>query len=116
MEKIVYFTAGAVPTSGELADIAKLNAAAEAPYVVLVSSAKGDTKYGEHLIDADYVAGTPPTAYSAVPTIDPDNMPILGLPDTSGVVTDGQTFAVTGGTVTMHVADNVVTATFAATP
>lgn len=38
------------------------------------------------------------------------------LPATSGIVTDGQTFDVTGGTITMNVADNVVTASFEATP
>lgn len=37
-------------------------------------------------------------------------------PATSGTVTDGQTFAVTGGTVTMHVTNHVVTATLVATP
>ena len=36
------------------------------------------------------------------------------LPATAGIVTDAQTLAVTGGTVTLHVANGIVTATYAA--
>ena len=41
---------------------------------------------------------------------------IAVLPSTAGVVQNGQTLPVTGGTVTFAVANNVVTATYAATP
>lgn len=39
---------------------------------------------------------------------------VAPLPATSAVVTDGQELAVTGGTVTLHVAAGVVTATYEA--
>ncbi len=116
MKTIVYFTAGSKPTADELADIAALNALAEQPYIVLVANGAQNAKYGEtnRLIPCDYAAGTIPTIYDAIPEFDIDSPPNPGnLPDNQGVVTDGETFAVTGGTVTIHVAAGVVTATYA---
>lgn len=157
-DRIIYFTAGKVPSTPELADIQKLNDAAEPAYRVNVMAATGDVKYGDDLKECEFVAGTVPTAYNAKTTIDPDNLPVRGLgptqvvvnnaasitllpatgstpaqgnataavaasaltgarlPATSAVVTNGQVINVTGGTVTITVAANVVTAAFTATP
>lgn len=46
-KKVVYFTAGINATSGELADIAKLNAAAVPQYEVLVANGAANAEYGE---------------------------------------------------------------------
>lgn len=156
-KNIVYFTAGIAPTSAEQSQIDKLNAAAVA-YDVAVATNVASALYGDDLMRVDYAAGSVPDAYSAVPVIDPDNLPgapldadqavlsnsdavtvlpaagttpaqgsataavasgsITGvrLPATSAVVTNGQVIAVAGGTVTINVNANVVTAAFTATP
>lgn len=90
MQTVVYFTAGIVPTSDELADIAKLNTAAEAPYLVLVTNGAANAKYGEtnRLIPCELVAGTIPTIYAGKPTIDPDSI------GTGATVANGDTVAV----------------------
>lgn len=114
-QRIIYFTAGITATAGELADIAALNAAAEAPYEVIVANGAANAKYGEtnRLIPTDYVAGTIPTIYNAVPTIDPDNLPVSGLKDTQAIVTDGEVLDEEGGgTITVAVADGVATYTY----
>ncbi len=117
MQRIVYFTAGTTPTSGELADIAKLNAAAEAAYEVTVANGAANAKYGEtdRLIPCDLVAGTVPTEYNAIDVIDPDAIPARGLSDTQAVVENGEalTVPVTGtytDTATVTVVDGAVTA------
>jgi hypothetical protein len=54
-KKILYFTAGPVPTTTEKAAIAKLNAQAAAPYVVRV---RNSIEARNHAREAtDYVAG-----------------------------------------------------------
>lgn len=118
MQRIVYFTAGPTATADELADIAKLNAAAEAAYTVSVVNGKENAKYGEtnRLIPCDLVAGTVPTIYNAKPTIDPDAIPARGLSDTQAVVNDGDTFPVAGGTVSVTVEDGEATFAYTATP
>lgn len=89
-KRILFFTAGITPTSGELAAIAKLNGAA-------------NTKYGEtnRLVPCDFVAGTVPTIYNAKTVVNPDAIPVQNLPNTQAVVTNGQKITgVTGsGTV-----------------
>lgn len=79
MSKIIFFLAGPVATSGELADIAKLNAAALAPYSVAVRNGIADNVGDDYGVDrlepCDFAAGTIPTAYNAIPTIDPDAIP-----------------------------------------
>ncbi|QEG09329.1 virion structural protein [Xanthomonas phage Samson] len=111
MQRIVYFTAGTTPTSGELADIAKLNAAAEAAYEVTVVNGAANAKYGEtnRLIPCDLVAGTVPTIYNAKEVIDPDAIPARGLAATEAIVQAGTPIAITGGTVTFTVVDNEIT-------
>lgn len=111
MQRIVYFTAGITPTSGEQADIAKLNAAAEAAYEVTVVNGAANAKYGEmnRLIPCDLVAGSVPTIYNAKEVIDPDAIPVQNLPNTQAVVTNGQ--KITGVTGTGTVANIAVNPT-----
>jgi hypothetical protein len=125
-KKVLFFTAGIVPTSGEIADIAKLNAAAEKQYEVVVMNGAANTKYGEtnRLVPGDYVAGSVPAIYEIededdnriYPEIDPDEIPNQALTDTQAIINDGDEFAVTGGTVSVEIADGVPTFTFTATP
>jgi hypothetical protein len=73
--KIIYFTAGDVPTSGELADIAAWNAFVNS-YSLTVSNGSiapglGLDGDGEPLLDgADFVAGTIPAAYEGVQEVE----------------------------------------------
>lgn len=110
-KKVLFFTAGPVPTSGELAAIAKLNTAAEKPYEVTVMNGSADTKYGEtnRLAPCDFVAGTVPTIYNAKTVIDPDAIPVQNLPNTQAIVTNGQ--KITGVTGSGTVANIVVNPT-----
>ncbi len=124
-KKVVYFTAGINATSGELADIAKLNAAAEPQYEVLVANGAANAEYGEtdRIIPADFVAGTIPDVYRVdgdpledpvYPEIDPDAIPNQALTATQAIVNDAEalTVPVTGTyttTATVSVANGVVT-------
>lgn len=68
MKKVIYFTAGPVPTSGEISAIAALNTRAGKPLDVAVRDGSNPSigdDYGDgRLEDCDYVAGTVPTAYN----------------------------------------------------
>jgi len=119
-KKVVYFTAGITAgitaTAGELVDIAKLNAAAEPQYEVLVANGAANAEYGEtdRIIPSDYVAGSAPAEYSAVDVIDPDAIPNQALTETQAIVSDAEalTVPVTGTyttTATVSVANGVVT-------
>lgn len=124
-KKVVYFTAGINATSGELADIAKLNAAAEPQYEVLVANGAANAEYGEtdRIIPANFVAGTIPDVYRVdgdpledpvYPEIDPDAIPNQALTATQAIVNDAEalTVPVTGTyttTATVSVAVVVVT-------
>lgn len=110
-KRILFFTAGITPSSGELAAIAKLNAAADKPYEVTVLNGAANTKYGEtnRLVPCDFVAGTVPTIYNAKTVVDPDAIPVQNLPNTQAVVTNGQ--KITGVTGTGTVANIVVNPT-----
>lgn len=62
-KKLLFFTAGALPTEAEAATIAGLQAASERPFEVIVR--RGDLepsayKFGSGAEAADYVVGTPP--------------------------------------------------------
>lgn len=115
---IIYFTESAQATSGELADIVKLNAAAEAPYRVLVVNGSANAKYGElnRLIPGDFVAGSVPAIYEievederVYPEIDPDDLPVV-LPSDQVAIADGQVVETAdGGTVTFSVSNNEIT-------
>lgn len=63
---VLYFTAGKVPTTGELADIAALNAISGLNVGVRNGSSSVNQEYGTNLEACDYVAGTVPTAYNGV--------------------------------------------------
>src|SRR5690606_39388841 len=81
MKRILYFTAGEQATSGELADIATLNALAEKPYEVRVLNALQSPNYGAGPITGDFLAGTIPAAYKddqedpIYPVFDPASPP-----------------------------------------
>lgn len=110
--KVIYFTAGAIATSGELADIAKLNVAAVAPLEVVVrrGDGVGSQEYGAGEEAADYVAGTPPAPYNVALDY-PAALGPLGaaLGPLQAVVTNGQEIAVTGGTATITVVNGEIT-------
>ena len=105
---MLYFTAGAIATTDERAEIAAINAQAAAPYQVNVrrGDGVGSINYGAGIEACDYVAGTPPMAYVSKPVYDPDAPPAPVLPSTQAVVTSGQVVA--GKTIT--VVNNVITA------
>lgn len=115
MVKVIYFTAGAIATAPELAEIAKLNAATVPALEVVVrrGDGVGTQLYGAGEEAADYVAGTPPAPYDDTedyPVADPDNPPVGAiLGPLQAVVTDGQEITVTGGTATITVVDGEIT-------
>lgn len=108
--KIIYFTAGRIPTTNEKNEIAALNALAVAPFEVVVRSAADSLAYGAGNEAADYKAGSPPASYNATPAFDIDNPPESGLPGTNAIVADGQVLDVDGGgTVELTIAGGAVT-------
>lgn len=123
MAKIIYFLAGEAPTSGELADIAQLNAAAVAPYSIAVR--RGDDvasySFGAGIEAADYVAGTVPAAYSDeedFPVFDPDNVPPvvndgdeIDVVNSAGDVTKTGSIALTAGEASVELPATVAMVT-----
>lgn len=117
MKTILFFTAGMYPTVAEKAKIAKLNALAELPYTVKVLDGSQSAAYGNGNVDGDYYAGTVPAAYKdedeepLKPLFDPDAPPAAPtLPATQAVVANTQVLELDGGgTVTLTVANNVIT-------
>lgn len=103
MKKVLYFTAGPIPTPQEQADIAALRTLAEPAYEVGVRNGAANAQFGTGRNEpADYAAGVIPTEYNALDEFDVDAPPAPDtLPDTQTVVTDGQkVLGVTGsGTV-----------------
>lgn len=89
-KKAIYFIAGVTADATELADIAKLNAAANPAYTVAVRSKLASANFGAGKEAADYVAvkagGSIPDDYSAVTVIDPSNPPAQSLPATQAIV------------------------------
>lgn len=117
-QRIIYFTAGPHASIAEVSEIAQLNDIAEKPYdVTVVNAQQAGDDYGEgRLIPGDFVAGAVPASYEgAYPTFDPDNPPAPPLPDDKAIVTDGESFTVDGGTVTLAVTGGVVSAQFTPT-
>lgn len=123
--KIIYFIAGHVPTAGEAADIAKLEAGmvVGAPYSLSIRSNLAISEYGDERFETcDFVAGTLPsdsaanTFYGAIDTIDPDAVPgVITDSATQVIVTDGDTLDdAGGGTIAVAVADGVATYTYTA--
>lgn len=70
-QEVIYFTEGMLPTAQERAEIAELNGAARRGLTVFVRSAAASSLYGHGNEPCSYVAGSPPVAYAAVPTITP---------------------------------------------
>lgn len=116
LKKVLYFTAGDVPTTGEKADIDKLNAAAVAPYEVGVRSAIRSLGTAGNYESADYVAGSVPAVapWNAIDVIDPDAIPNQSTSATQAVIESGVDIVVpvTGtytNTITPTIVDGVIT-------
>lgn len=96
-KRILYFTAGAVATGPEKTAIDKLNAIVGSSFEVHVRNGAIPNQYGVgNLEDADYVAGTIPTAYNdeeTYPVADPDAPPAPSVKATQAVVTSGEAVA-----------------------
>lgn len=115
MSKVIYFTAGMTPTTGELADIATLNNAAKAPYQVVVRRRDASQNYGAGPEDCDYVAGTiPDTGYGSKPVLNPASLPptvnegaSVNVKNSAGNVTKPGTAHVAGGSVSVSLAATV---------
>jgi hypothetical protein len=114
-KKIIYFTAGAVATVGEKADIAALNALCVPAYSVNVSNGSvaphlGNSGGSPILEASDFVAGTVPEGYEEVDVIDPDAPPAPDVGDTRAVIEDDQVITIGAATYTFTIAAGVITA------
>ncbi|CAA2409743.1 Virion structural protein [Xanthomonas phage Suba] len=116
-DKILYFTAGRIPTTAEKAEIAAIEALCVVPYSVGVRNPIDSPNYGTPE-EADYVAGTVPEEepYASLPEFDPADPPNPSLPADKAIVGNGDSYPVTGGTVSVAVAGGVPTFTFTPTP
>lgn len=113
-KKILYFYAGAVPTSPEKTAVAAIQAVTGAAWELGVRRADLNNNYGSGKEAADYVAGTIPSAYSAVPVFDPAAIPAPpNLPANQAIVKNGLLTGITatgsGTKVSLTIANNVVT-------
>ena len=122
-KKVLYFTAGPVPTGPELTAIDQLNALVGSNYAVGVRDGSQSPNYGAGPEAADFVAGTPPEGYADTedyPRITPATADPAGALNkktiTSGVAIAGVTLAGTAGagkSMVLTIVNNVVTtATF----
>lgn len=64
-KKILFFTAAAVPTEAEQAQIDALNALTAPGFSVGVRNSQQSASYGSGIESCDFVAGTIPTAFNA---------------------------------------------------
>src|SRR4051812_49423805 len=106
-QKVLYFTAGPIPTDDEAEAIADLNAASQAQYVteVVNGAAITGSEYGaSRLIPCDLVAGTVPSAYNAKTVLDPDAIPNFPLLSSQAVVSNAQALTLDGGNGTATLA------------
>lgn len=121
LKKILYFTAGTVPTEGEAAEIAALRAMAIQQYNVHVANGLKSSNYGAGQPTADYLMGTIPDSYKdegdpIYPEFDLANLPDPGsLPADQTIISDGETIDIGATSVTVSVADNVPTAALTST-
>jgi len=126
-KKIIYFTAGAVATSGEKADIEALNALCEPAYSLSVANGSvpdnlgmtpnldpdpepEDPEFVPLLQACDYVAGTVPSAYDGRDEIDPDAPPPPDVGADRAVISDGDVITIGEETFTFTIVDGEVTA------
>ena len=113
MPKIIFFTAGGVPTTPEQTEINQIAAFAADPYEFQIRDAsKEDPDKPE---DCDYKAGSAPSSYDEVTAFDVDAPPELAVGADQIVLTDGETTDVepTGSytdTVTFTIVDGAITA------
>lgn len=124
VKKILFFTAGEVPTVAEAAEIAKIQAYVDDVYLIGVRRSGGAVYQGGSREPAEFVAALSdsliPAAYkapNAVTVFDPDAPPAPLLPSNQAVVTDGVAIEITGGTVELTIVDGEITGgTFTADP
>lgn len=121
-KKILYFTAGIVPTNDEATEIAAIRALAIQQYEVMVMNGLQSPNYGAGQPVGDYVAGTVPDSYldeedePLYPEFDITNLPDPdSLPADQAIISDGETIDLGATTVTVSVADNVATAELTST-
>lgn len=124
MKRVIFFTASNQTTPTEATAIAALHAATDQQFEVQVMSAGsvgnmlavgGGPDYGSgRPAPADYVAGTIPAEFSAVPVFDPVNPPAPS--PTQVVIHDTQSIAcLPSGHVVFHIANGaIVSATYTA--
>lgn len=116
MQKILYFTAGQMPTEGEQIEIDALAGFTSAAFELGIRAP--GSNYAGDPEDADFVAGTPPEPYDdggTYPVFDPDAPPSpSSLPANTSMVYAGQEIAGDGGTFTVSITDGVVGGTWAA--
>jgi hypothetical protein len=103
--KIIYFTAGDVPTSGETAAIAALNTFVNEYSLTVSNGAKapglGLDGAGDPFLDqADFVAGTVPSIYSEVPVFSLAGRAVINDGDELTLAGTIYTFTVEGGAIT----------------
>jgi hypothetical protein len=109
-------TPAASPTAKAIADLL-LDAAQKTPgYSAPLPPSGTATVANSGTVTLLPATGTTPAQGSATAAVAGNTLTGLRLPATSAVVTNAQVINVTGGTVTITVANNVVTAAFTATP
>lgn len=111
LKKLIYFTAGDVPTTDEKADIAKLNAVTVAPYEVAVRSSVRPMSSGGSNEACDYVSGTIPDIafYEGKTLVDANAIPNQFLVPSQAIVSNGQNVTVGEITYQLTVVNNVLT-------
>lgn len=126
-QKIIYFTAGAVVTPEEIADIDALNALCEPAYSLKVANAAVLPNLGMTpnpdpepdpedpanvpvLMDCDLVAGTIPDDYSGKDEFDLDAPPDPDVGEDRIIIADGQVVTIGEETFTFTVEDGEITA------
>lgn len=112
MQRIIYFTEDAVPTSGELSAIEDLNAFVKKQYEVLVRNRKESQLYGAGAESLDFKAGTPPDGYGEVPAWQYPEP--AGIEPNQAIVENGNTLAITDeganeANATVSVSESAVT-------
>lgn len=107
-EKVLYFTADRVPTSGEQAEIDLIAPRTDAQFTLGIRNAIDPTGTGS-AETCDYVAGSPPDDYSGVDVLDPEDLPAPSLAGNQAVITDGVAIEGTGGTFTPTIEDGEIT-------
>lgn len=107
MNKVLYFTAGPVPTTEEKADIDALNKLTGAPYTVGVRNRLVSQNFGAGAEACDMVAGTPP---SGEPWASKPVFTAANAAEGYAAVYDGMEVEIGETTYTFTVVDGVITA------